>query len=252
MDENIINYKNITVSIFKTHIKRLGFWRALIGSILMYFTFPFFLFIHITLTLICYKLFLQPLFNLPYIKPKNYIILDRFNVPGLGLIDRVNCLFCDYANGVIMLFHAEIDQIAVGEKRLAFFKIILIFIYIIPITLFFSLGIFISFILTKGIVSLFGFHRASVRRIKQEIIKDQYASQYKGFSQKLIRFYKINAKVISYNLEQIESAWCPIKHLEREGRVFPVQHKNFFNRIELESMNKTLEEKGTTSDKLPK
>ncbi len=173
-------------------------------------------------------------------------------MPGLGWLDRFNCLFCDYANGVTKLFHDEIDCIANDNKKHSSIKIILIYVAVIPLTLFFGLGIVITSIPTKFVVSALGFHRASVRRIKKEIVDDSYANQYPVFIKKVVRFYKLNAKILSFNLEQIESAWCPIRHLEREGYVFTRQHNNFISRTELEKVEKLLREKGTVSEKLPK
>ena len=134
--------ESVTISIFKTHINRLGIIRVVIGSFFMYTTFPLFLMIHITITIICYKLFLQPLLSLPYLNPKKYIVLDRFNVDGLGWFDRLNCLFCDYANGVTLLFHEEIDQVANSTKKISFLKKVFYIHFYILLYIIFYIHIF--------------------------------------------------------------------------------------------------------------
>jgi len=102
------------------------------------------------------------------------------------------------------------------------------------------------------LMKLLGLHRASHKRIKTRLESENYAGIYNGTVRRVIRLYKLSGDIVMYNLEQIESAWCPIAHLEKEGRVFPAYHRRFVDREKLESIYITLRDKGTVSSNLPK
>lgn len=42
-----------------------------------------------------------PLYGLPLVRRQSYIRLDRYKLPYLSTIERLNCLYCEYANGLI-------------------------------------------------------------------------------------------------------------------------------------------------------
>jgi len=42
-----------------------------------------------------------PLYGIPYVKRSNYIKLDRHKLKYLNLIDKFNCDYCGYANGLL-------------------------------------------------------------------------------------------------------------------------------------------------------
>lgn len=41
------------------------------------------------------------LYGIPYVDRKQYIRMDRYKLPYLSLLDRFNCIYCEYANGLI-------------------------------------------------------------------------------------------------------------------------------------------------------
>lgn len=41
-----------------------------------------------------------PLYNIPLVKRKNYIRIDRHKLKYLSYLDKFNCSFCGYTNGV--------------------------------------------------------------------------------------------------------------------------------------------------------
>ncbi len=45
---------------------------------------------------ICFRLW-----NIPRVKRKEYIIIDRHRLPYLNAIQKLNCVYCGYANGLI-------------------------------------------------------------------------------------------------------------------------------------------------------
>ena len=117
---------------------------------------------------------------------------------------------------------------------------------------FLFMGLAFTTIVLNVLAKVLGLHRGSLKRIKQKLEEDEYASGYNQFHRKLIVSYKMVSMVIAYNLEQIESAWCPLKHIEREGQVLPVHHDKFVSRDDLGGMKEVLLDSGTVSEKKPK
>ena len=49
-----------------------------------------------------YHRILFPLYKLPYVKRSDYIqIMDRARLPYLTIIQKINCIYCGYANGIV-------------------------------------------------------------------------------------------------------------------------------------------------------
>ncbi|WP_373035379.1 hypothetical protein [Sulfurimonas sp.] len=41
-----------------------------------------------------------PIYKIPRVKRKDHVIIDRYNLFYLGRVEKVNCLYCEYFNGV--------------------------------------------------------------------------------------------------------------------------------------------------------
>lgn len=41
-----------------------------------------------------------PIYKIPKVERKKYVILDRYNLFYLGKVEKINCLYCEYFNGV--------------------------------------------------------------------------------------------------------------------------------------------------------
>ncbi|MDD5401596.1 MAG: hypothetical protein PHQ93_10445 [Sulfurimonas sp.] len=42
-----------------------------------------------------------PIYKIPKVKRKDYVVIDRYNLFYLDRVEKVNCLYCEYFNGVI-------------------------------------------------------------------------------------------------------------------------------------------------------
>lgn len=42
-----------------------------------------------------------PLYGIPKVQRRDYIVLDRHLLPYLNFVEKINCVYCGYANGVI-------------------------------------------------------------------------------------------------------------------------------------------------------
>lgn len=53
------------------------------------------------LSLFLYQGLCFPLYRLPKVRRRDYLSIDRARLPYLNVIEKVNCLYCGYANGLI-------------------------------------------------------------------------------------------------------------------------------------------------------
>jgi len=42
-----------------------------------------------------------PIYKIPKVKRSDYVIIDRYNLFYLDKVERINCLYCEYFNGVV-------------------------------------------------------------------------------------------------------------------------------------------------------
>lgn len=61
----------------------------------------FFAFVIADLCATFYQAVCFPVYKIPKVKRKDYIIVDRGKLTYLRFIDKLNCVYCGYANGVI-------------------------------------------------------------------------------------------------------------------------------------------------------
>ncbi len=57
-------------------------------------------FILMDLFVTLYQIMCFPVYRIPRVRRRDYLIFDREMLPYLNLIERFNCLYCSYANGV--------------------------------------------------------------------------------------------------------------------------------------------------------
>ncbi len=60
-----------------------------------------------------YQLICFPIYNIPKVKRREHIVIDRHFLKYLNLIEKVNCLFCSYFNGLI----AFVQEVAARTEQ---------------------------------------------------------------------------------------------------------------------------------------
>ena len=55
----------------------------------------------IDLMVTIYQAICFPIYKIPKVKRKEYVVLDRYNLFYLGTVEKIGCLYCEYFNGVI-------------------------------------------------------------------------------------------------------------------------------------------------------
>ena len=48
-----------------------------------------------------YQAICFPIYKIPKVKRSDYVVLDRYNLFYLDKVEKINCLYCEYFNGVI-------------------------------------------------------------------------------------------------------------------------------------------------------
>ncbi len=234
------------------HLQRLGIIRLLIGVVMMYLTIPVFLLIHGAVVVLMLKWMIFPLLGIVHIRTKNYIVIDRYKVQGLSGLDTFNCLFCGWVNGVCTFLNAAVDTISENPRQLGMVSKIFLFILLAIYTLNSLVIQTLLHISYNAFIALpHGLKTVSYLDVIREVRSDKgYARNHKSLAKQFIIYQKITWKALNYALEQIECAWCPIKHFETmESVVYPAHHKLFFEPDQVEELKEFLKEHGTVHGK---
>ena len=85
---------------------KVGLFRFLRDSrLLVILTAPFIYAVFIPFVLLdaavtLYQSVCFPVYRIPKVKRRDYIVFDRSDLPYLNLIEKINCAYCSYGNGV--------------------------------------------------------------------------------------------------------------------------------------------------------
>ncbi|MGE0484269.1 MAG: hypothetical protein AB7Q81_09010 [Gammaproteobacteria bacterium] len=74
-------------------------WRVLASAPLIYAGWPVFLLLDLFLNVfqaVCF-----PVYGIALVPRREYLVLDRAELPYLNAIEKFNCFYCSYANGVV-------------------------------------------------------------------------------------------------------------------------------------------------------
>lgn len=242
-------------TITECHAKRLGWVRTLAGGFSMYLSIPFWILCHITVATFLYQLVIRPVFKTKRLAWSNYVILDRHRIDGLVAIDKFNCLFCGYANGLTTLINNELDQLNQLPAKLSTGRSILSAFASLIILPFAIIGDFLCLRLNydRLIAPLLGMHSTSYGEIQNQLLNENWGKNLHPLTRVFFIYTKNVFARIELLLEQIESSWCPLYHLEnRTEVVYPKHHQHFFKKDELDKMREVLSTNGSVSPRLPK
>ena len=254
IDKSIVGRLNIKSPILGSNIKRIGLLRTFVGGLPMYLCIPFLILFHYTVSLILFQLFVCPFFKTPKLNWRNYIIIDRNRIKELSWIDKLNCNFCGYANGITTMINIELDNVSKSNAKLPIIKkVILIFILILytPFLVFYELHISILYNIMIAIP--LGMNTYSYKEAMQVINNANFYSYQNGFLKVWFKTFKNQTIRFVMCLEQIESSWCPLTHFEKkQGIVYPKHHENFLGPNEIEKLKKIISTEGSVSNRKPR
>ncbi len=231
-----------------SHIKRLGLLRVLSGGLSMYLSIPLFLISHVTGLFLMIQHVLTPLMDLPRIRLRDYILIERWKIADLSWWDRFNCDFCGYANGICHAMNVKLEQINRSEKKLSLTAKILITLVLIlnsPIAIVMQL-VGLQLIYNILVSRPLGMRRIGIREAESLVEHENFAAQYTGLARILLRSQKNFSIRLTNALSQIEAAWCPLKHLDKRPTArFPEHHRYFLEAGRIEEVKMILQTVGT-------
>lgn len=244
---------HIAASIFWTHVKRIGFIRTLFGGFLQYLSIFEFIMLHLTVIVVLYRLMITSCFKVKKFRIRDYLLFDRGKVNRMRAFDKLNCQFCAYANGTAKLWNDELDELSGADfKKGNIFGKFVVGLYSVCLGVF----LFFSFIMSKIlfiVIALFlGMHIVKLGDLRKELTSTNYAGGHSFILRTLLRGAKLYAYSLQANLEQIESSWCPLKHIETETSVVSQHHDNFYDQDHLDEVIAVLAKDGTVSPRKPK
>jgi hypothetical protein len=236
-----------------SHIERLGRLRVLVGGGSMYLCIP--LFGALRGGVVAIDRIVAPLLGIKVTPVGNYIVMDRHAIEGLSWLDKFNCDYCSYANGMNMLLHARMDELASEQPPVSRWRRMLA--RATSAATFAALApwqwTFVDFLYGVLISRPLGMHRLSRAEADKRVERADYAAEQPNGMRRGLRRQKRFALQLEGALEQIESAWCPLKHLKQSSEMkYPDHHRNFFEPHQIEAMRCTLRTVGTVSDKKPR
>jgi hypothetical protein len=237
-----------------SHIRRIGLARTAAGGLAMYLCIPLLVILAVGGMLVAYQSLLRPLLGIARVRWSDHIHLGRGRAAKLPAFDWFNCDFCAVANGLCTMANLGLDEVAAAAAKttvLGAWAAALVGAAFWPLTLLFEWA-GIRLIYDVLVSRPLGMHRTSPRQAAALMAAEGYANGWSPLGRALIRAHKNTFLRFSSALEQIESAWCPLRHAERRaGLVFPPHHSKFFGPDELEAMRQTLSSVGTVSDRRP-
>jgi len=243
----------LTYPVVGSHIHRIGIFRTVAGGLSMYSFMPILILVHFLLVLIFFQWIVSAVVGNTRLRQRDFLILDRHRIHGIALVDKLNCLYCDYANGLCTLINKELDQLQLlGDRQIKkriTFQVFVVMI-MLPIGVIFEIGF--QLIYNMLVSRIMGMHRVSMREARLLLDRYPYDNDFPASTGKILLFLKNSFLRFSMALEQIESSWCPLRHYPaKEGIVYPTHHRRFFGPDEIEEMRKVLSSVGTVSEKKP-
>gem|GEM_PF-870786 len=240
--------------VFGSHVRRIGYLRVLVGGGAMYLSLPFLIGFHVIVLWFLYNNLFCRLLGIQALFGRHFIVIDRYKIKNLSWLDRLNCMYCGYANGLSMLFDAtlELFRQTSRQRRNGFHQSALVFVLLLsaPFMLVFSLH---GYLIYDLIVSrILGMHRHPFDRAYMDLGSDYSEPRKWGLSRMMLCYLEIENMRMASSLEQIESAWCPFKHFKQsEGVLYPKHHENFFSENDVSEVKAILLSSGTVSSNKP-
>ena len=107
--EDLIEHRRLKISSWK-HLRNTR-WLVILTSPLIYACVLPFLLVDVSVAL--YQLVCFPIYGIPKVPRRDYLVFDRGRLAYLNTIEKVGCIYCSYANGLL----AMITEIAARTEQ---------------------------------------------------------------------------------------------------------------------------------------
>lgn len=216
--------------IFSARAKKIGNKNIFIAVLSIFSSLPLLIVFHV-FGILLFILPMSYLLSTHKYKLRNFIGFDRYKLPQLSLIDKLNCLYCSYANGLATYYQLKIKEIFLFDGNINILeKTILYGLY--P---FFYLStktyrIHSAFTYNKIVFPIIAYQPPSIK----EIVKDELSNKRpiranNSFIRKTLKKERIFSVVLSNGLSAIESFWCPLKNHHKHDVTYPKHHQHFYD-----------------------
>ncbi len=223
--------RSALVSISISQIRTHGWARCLVGGGTMYLSIPAFVVLNLTVVVALFGWLLLPLFRLQPVGWADHVILDRGRIANLFWLDRFNCQFCGYANGLCTMLNVQLDRLAGASPAAGGLRWgIAAAAAVVTAPLWVAFDLYtVRFLYDLVISRCLRMHCFSRAEGAALLAESNYAGHLPAPARFVLRQWKSSALALESLLEQIESAWCPLRHFEtRAGVVYPRHHTHFF------------------------
>jgi len=107
--ETLIEHRRHKISSWK-HLRSTEFLVILSSPLIYVCAIPFVL---LDVTVALYQFVCFPIYRIPKVRRKDYLIFDRGRLAYLNTIEKVGCIYCSYANGLL----AMITEVAARTEQ---------------------------------------------------------------------------------------------------------------------------------------
>jgi hypothetical protein len=107
--ETLIEHRRLKTSSWK-HLRNTRFLVILSSPLIYACVLPFLL---LDASVALYQLVCFPIYGIPKVRRKDYLVFDRGRLAYLNSIEKVGCIYCSYANGLLAL----ITEIAARSEQ---------------------------------------------------------------------------------------------------------------------------------------
>jgi len=97
-EESVINKGRAKIKSSINYLSSFTFLAVLTIPFIWAMMIPAFI-VDISVTI--YQIICFPIYKIPKVKRGDYVILDRYNLFYLDRVEKINCFYCEYFNGVI-------------------------------------------------------------------------------------------------------------------------------------------------------
>ena len=97
-DKATKEYHQTLITKVRTYLYRAGILKILFAPLVWFCIFPA-LFLDIVMSF--FQIICFPVYGIPIVKRSDYIVLARHSLKYLNIIEKVNCVYCGYCNGLM-------------------------------------------------------------------------------------------------------------------------------------------------------
>ena len=95
--EIIKEHRKLKTSLL-AYIAQAELKHILVAPVIYSLILPFLL---LDLFVTCYQAICFPVYGIPKVKRREYVVFDRHHLAYLNLIEKINCAYCSYGNGLV-------------------------------------------------------------------------------------------------------------------------------------------------------